>query len=171
MKSKSVVFLILVIFPAILFPQSNGIPKGNEQIPIQNAEFEQEVLRLVNKIRLQHHLDTLLWNDDLARAALYHAQDMAIDDYMEHATCDRKNKQLIKMCGTFERIEKFASFSSLGENISAGQENAKNTVEAWMNSASHRANILNPHFKFLGVGYFYESTSIYKHYWVQDFGG
>ena len=39
----------------------------------------------------------------------------------------------------------------------------------WMNSEGHKANILNPDFKYLGVGYLYDESSEYQYYWVQIF--
>ena len=42
-------------------------------------------------------------------------------------------------------------------------------MNSWMNSPGHRANILNPEFTELGVGYNYDNNSEYKHYWVQIF--
>ncbi len=39
-----------------------------------------------------------------------------------------------------------------------------------MNSSGHRANILDPDFTHIGVGYA-SSNSGYRHYWVQMFVG
>lgn len=58
-----------------------------------------------------------------------------------------------------------------GENIAAGNSTAAATVQQWMNSPGHRANILNPNFTHIGVGYAYEPGSTYRHYWVQMFTG
>lgn len=172
MKIKIITLVILALIVLNSFSQQLvGIPNGSEQIEIQNAAFEKEVLDLVNEIRKKNKLGPVEWQEDLARAARYHAQDMAYDNYMQHATFDKKNKKLVEICGTFERIEKFIEMSYLAENISAGKTNAKDTVQAWMKSKSHKANILNPNFKFLGVGYCYNRNSKYLHYWVQDFGG
>lgn len=146
-------------------------PSGQERAPVQNSAFEQEVLDLVNQIRKKHHLQALLWEENLAWAARYHAKDMADDDYVEHYSYDRKGKRLVKVCGTFERIEQFADFPYLAENISAGKPTAKETVDGWMHSKGHRENILNPNYKYLGVGYYYTDKTSYRYYWVQDFGG
>jgi uncharacterized protein YkwD len=47
-------------------------------------------------------------------------------------------------------------------------------VAGWMNSPGHRANILNPALKEIGVGYYFlaEDTGEvnYHHYWTQVFG-
>ena len=172
MNSRNFFIVSLIAISLVAFGQTHyGIPTGLENVSVQNLSFEREVLSLVNKIRKDHNLNPLLWQEDLARAARYHAQDMALDDYMEHATYDRANKTLIKICGTFQRIEKFKGFPYLAENISAGKPTAKETFDGWMKSSGHRTNILNPNFKYLGVGYFFLSNSTYQHYWVQDFGG
>jgi len=172
MITKYFAILFCLYLPLLLNDQSfKGIPTGSENPVVYNEPFEDEVLLLVNKSRRKHKLGILEKQSDLSRAARYHAQDMAIDNYMEHATYDRKNNRLIQICGTFDRIEKFIKMSYLAENISAGKTNPKETVDAWMKSNSHRKNILNPNFKYLGVGYFYYKNSKYLHYWVQDFGG
>ena len=41
--------------------------------------------------------------------------------------------------------------STAGENIAFGYETPRALVSAWMHSAGHRANILNPHFHRIGV--------------------
>jgi uncharacterized protein YkwD len=171
--NKRILSLVLALFFSLLLLGQGfkGVPKGNENVKAQNLKFEKEVLLLVNKIRVQHHLQVFRWNEDLARAARYHARDMAEDNYLEHATYDRKKNNLVKVCGTFERIEKFVQMTYLGENISAGKTNPKETVEAWMKSKHHRENILNPNYKYLGVAYYYKANTTYLHYWVQDFGG
>lgn len=172
MKLKSLIFVLVTFLSFASFSQSfKGSPTGKEIATIQNAEFEKEIFKLVNEIRTNHYLKPLQWQEDLARAARYHSRDMAYDSYVEHATYDRKNNRLVKVCETFERVEKFIDFPYLGENISVGKNTAIEAVDGWMKSKGHRANILNPNFKYLGVGYFYLENTIYQYYWVQDFGG
>lgn len=43
-------------------------------------------------------------------------------------------------------------------------------VTGWMNSPGHRANILNPEFREIGVGVAYTRTGDYHWYWTQDLG-
>ncbi len=43
------------------------------------------------------------------------------------------------------------SFGTWGENVAAGYGSAAGVVDGWMNSAGHRANILNPAFTRIGV--------------------
>ena len=63
------------------------------------------------------------------------------------------------------------SFSTMGENILSGPGSFSTSQmqQAWMNSPSHRANILNGAFTQVGVGIAYSSDG---RVWVcVDFGG
>jgi uncharacterized protein YkwD len=44
-------------------------------------------------------------------------------------------------------------YKSAAENIAKGYSTPKAVVDGWMNSSGHRANILNPSFTHIGVGY------------------
>ena len=59
--------------------------------------------------------------------------------------------------------------SYAGENIAGVMIKPESVMTLWMNSEGHKANILNPDFKYLGVGYLYDESSEYQYYWVQIF--
>ncbi len=61
------------------------------------------------------------------------------------------------------------SYSYMGENIAGGYDLPSAVVAGWMNSSSHRENILDSEFMHLGVGYEYNSSSYYGKYWNQLF--
>lgn len=171
--SRKIIFII-VFFSVIYVAYAQefvGLPSGQEQIPPLKPILEKEVLDLVNQLRTKNKLSALAWNNDLARAARYHAKDMSVDNYVEHETYDLINNQLVLICTPFARIEKFICFPYLAENISAGKSSASETVKAWMTSQGHRNNILNKNYKFTGIGYYFDSNKPYVHYWVQVFGG
>ncbi len=56
---------------------------------------------------------------------------------------------------------------SLAENIAMGQPHSSDAVQAWMNSSGHRANILNPGHRRIGVAAFRTAGGII--YWCQQF--
>lgn len=56
----------------------------------------------------------------------------------------------------------------MGENIAAGFSTPASVMQGWMDSQGHRENILNPHYREIGVGYY--AGGPWSHYWVQDFG-
>lgn len=172
MKGKTWILGLLFVASMNLFCQKQTeITVKTDGEEVQNITNEEEVLKLVNEIRINNHLNPFQYQKELALAANYHAEDMAVDNYFDHSTYDRVNGKLVYVCGTFERIGKYISFPYMGENIAAGKTTAKEIVDGWMNSAGHRANILNPNYKYLGVGFYFDTNSTYKYYWVQDFGG
>jgi uncharacterized protein YkwD len=144
---------------------------GGEQVPVMQESFEQEVVDLVNQERASHGLPPLKQVEELSRAARYHAADMAFDDYFQHDTYDRVNGNLVKYCNWMERIAVYYPYNyiALGENIAAGPHTPQNVFHGWMNSTTHRTNILSANFYEIGVGY-YLIEGEYTPYWVQDFG-
>jgi uncharacterized protein YkwD len=59
--------------------------------------------------------------------------------------------------------------SYAGENIAYGFETPRALVSAWMHSAGHRANILSPHFRRIGVSGWRATNGVT--YATQDFVG
>lgn len=56
-----------------------------------------------------------------------------------------------------------------GENIAAGYTSPTSVMQGWMNSAGHRANILNPRWTVMASGYTLSDSS-YRYWWAQNFG-
>jgi uncharacterized protein YkwD len=168
---KSTIFFLLLFLLASIM-QAQNCATGNERYSAFNQKFEDEVLRLTNIERKKRGLKPLHWDQQLAYASRYHAKQMAIENYFDHGSYVRdKRGKLVLICQTFERIEKFANYSYLAENIYAGTINPKDVVDTWMHSSGHRRNILNKNMTKIGVGYYRIDNSDYKYYWVQDFGG
>lgn len=59
------------------------------------------------------------------------------------------------------------SYRGAGENIAWGQKTPEQVMEGWMNSAGHRANILNEKYTSIGVGYYQNAAG--RNYWSQLF--
>ena len=127
------------------------------------ADFESEVVDLVNVERAAQGLHPLNPDLDLATAARDHSEDMGLQDYFSHTSLDgRTVPDRITAAGYF--------YNTYGENIAGGQPTPEAVIDAWMSSPGHRANILNSNFCDIGVGYAYLADSPYRHYWTQDFG-
>ena len=130
---------------------------------IVHADFESEVIDLVNDERAGEGLDPLSYDADLTASARGHSQDIGLNDYFNHISEDgRSPGDRITAAGY--------SWNTYGENIAAGQSTPAAVVAGWMNSPGHRANILNSNFCDIGVGYAYVASSTYGHYWTQNFG-
>lgn len=135
--------------------------------PIQagsfNTIFEQQVIGLVNDIRLDMNLSLLGHDYRLRDAAIAHSMDMASTPCFQHESCD----------GTLSSTRVWSYYpqpSGIGENIAAGYITPEEVVTGWVNSPGHYANIVNPIWNGIGVGYYFEESSPYQHYWTQNFG-
>jgi uncharacterized protein YkwD/glutaredoxin len=145
-------------------PSFKGCATGSENVPAQNEVFEKRVFELANQERRKAGKPDFLWSDNFARAARYHAADMAVDNYFDHNTYDfdKATSTVVRACNTFERIKAFGSGVGFAENIAKGGTTPEATMQQWMNSPGHKRNILGD-FTTLGVGYF-------NGLWVQVFG-
>ncbi len=142
-------------------------PKRTNKIS-QNSSFvnfETQLLRLTNTNleRQKRGLAPLKLSAQLSRAAQLHGTDMAKNNYFSHTGRNGSN------LGDRAKASGY-KYSRVGENIAAGRATAEGTMKQWMNSAGHRANILNPKFTEIGFGYANTPNSRYQHYWVQVFG-
>ena len=142
--------------PDLIYPgQILNIPQVSDTV----LSFENEVIRLVNEIRVENGLKPLTTNWELSRIARYKSEDMSANKYFSHTS---------PTYGTpFQMIRAFGlSYRSAGENIAYGQRTPAAVVNAWMNSSGHRANILNASYTQIGVGYCANGN-----YWTQMFIG
>lgn len=144
-----------------------GMPSGTEVVASHNVRSEREMLAYINKERLKQGMQALEWNEDLARAARYHAFDMGSQNYFGHNSHDRQNDELVEVGGTFVRIRKFYGKTFVNsENIAAGNEAAYDTYMQWYNSKGHYENMFNTSSAKIGIGVVYVSGSEYGYYWV-----
>jgi len=144
-----------------------GRPAGTEIVASFNPQSEREMLGYINAERAKKGQKPLVWEEDLAKAARYHAYDMGSQDYFEHNSHDRANGDLKEVAGTFERIRAFYSTTFVNsENIAAGNEGAKNTYMQWFNSPGHYENMFNGASGKVGIGVCYVPGSTYGYYWV-----
>lgn len=105
----------------------------------------------------------LAWNTALAEAARAHSLDMANHDSFSHRGSDGSL--------TDERVLRTGyTWHQLGENIAAGQDSAKVTVDGWLASPAHCANLMNATFTETGAAYATDPRSQAGIYWTQVFG-
>jgi uncharacterized protein YkwD len=147
---------------SLLTPTFTGC--GGSLVAAENADYEQLVVVLTNQERAKYGLPPLKRSAHLDDAARYHAADMLQDQYVEHDTYDRVQGNLVWECSWSSRLANYYSGADYrGENIAWNYPDPQAVVTAWMGSAGHRENILNPNYREIGSGYA-------SAYWVQDFG-
>jgi uncharacterized protein YkwD len=121
------------------------------------------LLAAVNRQRAQHGLAPLVLDARLAQAAQAHAEDMAARGLLSHEGSDgaRLDARLARAGYRY----RFAA-----ENIAAGLPDPLRTVERWMESKGHRANILKKSATETGIGYVElppgDTRAGFRAYWV-----
>src|SRR4051794_4908071 len=138
-------------------------PLANWGTPRQ--DLVQAVLNLVNQNRAASGLGPLKLSPTLTNAALWKSRHMAYFQYMQHddpaPPVARTWYDRVLTCG-------YSPNSGAGENIAYGYQTPDAVMSAWMNSAGHRANILNGSYRAIGVGVAASASGLL--YWTQDFG-
>ena len=127
---------------------------------VKTTEQAKQVLKLVNQERAKYGLKPLVISSKLTNVATIKAQDMADKGYFDHTSPTYGSP--------FDMLRHFGvQYSAAGENIAAGQKDAKEVMDSWMNSSGHRANILKAEYEQIGIGYV--TGGKWGTYWVQLF--
>ena len=126
-------------------PSVSPTPTASPSAPTGNVAFEAEVVRIVNEERGKVNCPALTADDRLTTAARGHSADMAARNYFSHTTPEGV-EFATRITNAGYR------WSGAGENIAKGQRTPADVMNSWMNSAGHKANILNCGFKNIGVG-------------------
>lgn len=121
---------------------------------IKLTTAENQTLTLHNRARTANDLPKLCVHRQLTRAARSHSQDMIDNDYFAHESDNGETT-------VEERLESFGytlsgfSFTKVGENIYWGSGTfgtPRSAFAWWMDSSGHKANILDPAFRQIGIG-------------------
>ena len=117
-----------------------SLPEADSSV----SAYAKKVVELVNKERAKVGLSALKLDTKASKAAQVRARE--VNSVFSHTRPDGRS------CFTALQ-EAGVSYRSAGENIAKGQKTPEEVVNAWMNSAGHRANILGKQFTAIGVGY------------------
>jgi len=108
---------------------------------------------IVNDIRAEAGLDELAWDINLESVA--HVRAKECSQKFSHTRPNGTQWYTVN-----SRIQG-------GENLAFGFDNTNDVVEAWMNSPTHRDNILYEDFEKVAIS-IYEDNGTY--YWAQEYG-
>ncbi|MEG2348735.1 MAG: CAP domain-containing protein [Clostridia bacterium] len=145
--------LIKRYFPPLKTSINSVTPKISDDATI--------VLDLINKVRKENGLAILLVDSLLNSTAQNKALDMVENDYFSHTSPTYGSP--------FEMMRKVGiSYKTAGENI-AGNSSLENAVTSWLNSESHRKNVLSNAYNYIGIGV--EKSNVYGYIIVAMFIG
>jgi uncharacterized protein YkwD len=133
--------LVVVLgFVATAFADDKKDPKAPRL-----TEEEQKILELTNKAREKEKLPALKLNAVLVKVARDHSANMAKQEKMDHELDGKNPTQRVKDAG-------YAP-SSTGENLGETEGGtAEEIFKMWMDSPTHKANILRDKIEEIGVG-------------------
>ncbi len=137
---KALVFTILCagISSIIFQTSSSGRIKGD------TSNFTaSEIISISNAARQEQGISPLKPQPQLMEAAAAKAKAMIAANSWSHNTPTQTPWQFIDTTGYIYIIA--------GENLAKDFENAQDVVAAWLNSPSHRENLLNPEYSDTGV--------------------
>ena len=118
------------------------VPADAARMPALHP-IEARVIEKTNSQRARHGLPPLAVDPSLVKSARRHAAWMTNNRSMVHTS------------------------QPVGENIAMGQHSSREVINAWMNSSGHRANILNPGYRRIGVAAY--TTPEGTIFWCQQF--
>jgi uncharacterized protein YkwD len=164
----------LLILPAlaclaVAAPASAGTSSTWSQTPIAHASagcentdtrpgdasesaLGRSAVCLINKQRTRRGLRKLRLNSRLSEAAQRHTADMVKRNYFAHVS--KSGSDVVDRL-TRTGYMRGARSWTVGENLAWGtgsRSTPREIVSAWMNSAGHRANILQRRFREIGIG-------------------
>ncbi len=151
--SSVIIILLAIVLCAAISPYALAVDESTANNATINSstvlspdmEYRAEVLRLVNIERANAGVTGLIEMKALQPLADIRAKESATS--FSHT---RTNGT--RFCSIFADYS--ITYSYAGENLGFGFSTPERLVTAWMNSESHRSNILNANFKYVSVGYY-----------------
>ena len=107
--------------------------------PAAGSDAEREAIAELNEMRRANGVPALRVSDSLSGSSGRYARRMLRHDFFGHAA----------------EIEVAGEFKSAGETIawhSGWNPHPRQTVKRWMASSGHRAVLLSPSFRWVGIG-------------------
>jgi uncharacterized protein YkwD len=140
---EKAVFVMAIITIVLFFASflGNRAVKNIKSLAAIQSAF---LVDLANEDRADLGLSQLAINDKLVNAATLKASDMAEKSYFAHISPEGKTPWYwIQKAGY--------SYVHAGENLAVNFEDSEDVERAWMNSPTHKANILSNKYTEIGI--------------------
>ncbi len=143
--------------PGVEDNNQTGQPEADNSTQSVHA-YVKRIVELVNQERAKAGLNALTLNMNVTKAAQVRAVEC--QTLFSHTRPNGTSfATALKEAGV--------SYRGAGENIAWGQKTPEQVMQGWMNSAGHRANILNARYTSIGVGHHRNASGV--NYWTQLF--
>ena len=177
-KSNSLAEEVAAANPALAKAQLADLAAGPTASPMDT------MAELINELRTGNGLPPVRVNSNLSQAAQTYVQRMAEGNFFGHNDPDQNCSK------PYERaiLAGYEGWTHVSENIAAGQANAEDAMQGFINSPSHYKTLINPNLREVGLGFFTELSDTdnvrvvgvcptvdrtggpYIYYWAQEFG-
>ncbi len=150
--------------------RSGYVASYNELLPAAKenmqtyADYINEVLSLVNQMRAEKGIDPLQLSETLCVQACVRAEEVAWSGKHSHERPNHKSY-------TSLFIENGITTGIAGENLGWYYKTPAEICAAWKDSPEHYENIINPDFKYIGIGISPDPVPGKDLTWVQHFWG
>ncbi|MFH1652970.1 MAG: CAP domain-containing protein [Pseudomonadota bacterium] len=157
--------------------QANGGITADEEIvsaPATATDQEKGVFTSVNEQRANGGLNALQWSSGLYNLASAHGNDMCDRTYFSHYNPENEDHYARAQAGhagnyTFAAMAP-APYNTVGENLAQGPTDSTTVMNGWMNSVTHRNNILDTDYTHTAIAYVTCSAWADGALWVEIFG-
>ena len=125
------------------------------------TQDQQYVLKLINEYREKNGVSKLTMGTKLIKISQIKADDMTKNSYFSHTSPTYGSP--------FDMMKNYGlSYKVAGENI-AGNPSLEGAVNSWINSSTHRENLLSKSYNYAGIGI--SKSSTYGYIVVAMFAG
>jgi uncharacterized protein YkwD len=154
LRTAALAAVLVALIAAAAAPAGVPASQGDAQM----ATLATGVLKQLNAVRTQYGLMPLKLNASLTAAAVSHSQEMGVDGYFEHNSHD--GTAFWKRIGRWYPSSSYG-YWTVGENLlwSSPDVDASRALDMWMHSPEHKANILAPRWREIGISAVHLTTA------------
>jgi uncharacterized protein YkwD len=166
--------MVRILLILVLWAPNGASGQDMSKPHVIPSDLERRVLELINAERVEQHLSPLESDAKLSEIARAHSRDMAERGYFNHITPEGKDPAERSRAAGYECRKQSGDFVTLrlAENLfqnnlydrvvyhngartyewKSAEEIAESSVKGWMESPSHRRNILTRGYDKTGIG-------------------
>lgn len=157
----------LALYIALLLTFNLGynvfVGQSTKVLGFATSISQQQLIQLTNAERVKAGVAPVTENSQLNQAALLKAQNMFAEDYWAHYAPSGKSPWY-----WFDQAGYV--YTLAGENLARDFDTSQGVINGWMNSPSHRENMLTPGYKHIGIAVLngvlggHETTLVVQHF-------
>ena len=145
---------------ATVTPTPSAVAVPAPSASIASSEPATEIMNLISNERIKAGLPALIPNPKVSDVALRKTRDMIDNKYFEHSLDPYETSFDMLLASGI-------NYRTAGENLAYGYIKPETVVKTWMESPSHRANILCTDYNQMGVAVLKNARGI--NYWTVVF--